>query len=140
MQLENEDDIVYRHLNMGKRKFDYNIYRQSMSSVDKISQALTDHQDEISIFLFSGHAGLKHLLLDDQLARAEGIAHSLSLCPNLKLVMLNGCSTMGHVKLLLGKGIPMVIATSAPVDDNSCLLYTSPSPRDATLSRMPSSA
>ena len=25
-------------------------------------------------------------------------------------------------------------------DDDSCLLYTSPSPRDATLSRMPSSA
>ena len=30
-------------------------------------------------------------------------------------------------------------ATNAD-DDNSCLLYTSPSPRDATLSRMPSSA
>ena len=27
-----------------------------------------------------------------------------------------------------------------PVFSNSCLLYTSPSPRDATLSRMPSSA
>ena len=27
-----------------------------------------------------------------------------------------------------------------PLLDNSCLLYTSPSPRDATLSRMPSSA
>ena len=26
------------------------------------------------------------------------------------------------------------------VKDNNCLLYTSPSPRDATLSRMPSSA
>ena len=26
------------------------------------------------------------------------------------------------------------------VDDSTCLLYTSPSPRDATLSRMPSSA
>ena len=26
------------------------------------------------------------------------------------------------------------------LDNNSCLLYTSPSPRDATLSRMPSSA
>ena len=26
------------------------------------------------------------------------------------------------------------------VDDIACLLYTSPSPRDATLSRMPSSA
>ena len=29
---------------------------------------------------------------------------------------------------------------SAIKNDNSCLLYTSPSPRDATLSRMPSSA
>jgi len=123
-QLENEDDIVYRHLNMGKRKFDYTIFRQSMSSIDKISQALTDYQDEISIFLFSGHAGLKHLLLNDQLARAEGIAHSLSLCPNLKLVMLNGCSTMGHVKLLLDKGIPMVIATSAPVNDNRAYMFS----------------
>ena len=26
------------------------------------------------------------------------------------------------------------------IDNKSCLLYTSPSPRDATLSRMPSSA
>ncbi len=124
MQLENEDDIVYRHLNMGKKKFDYHIYRQSMSSIDKISQALTDHQDEISIFLFSGHAGLKHLLLDDQMARAEGIAHSLSLCPNLKLVMLNGCSTVGHVNSLLEKGIPVVIATSAPVDDNRAYMFS----------------
>ena len=33
-------------------------------------------------------------------------------------------------------------ATSVATDsnDNVCLLYTSPSPRDATLSRMPSSA
>ena len=37
----------------------------------------------------------------------------------------------------------IVIATRTDVDAdyvNSCLLYTSPSPRDATLSRMPSSA
>ena len=30
--------------------------------------------------------------------------------------------------------------TAAEAGRNSCLLYTSPSPRDATLSRMPSSA
>ena len=30
--------------------------------------------------------------------------------------------------------------TGADTDDSVCLLYTSPSPRDATLSRMPSSA
>ena len=124
MQLENEDDIVYRHLNMGKRKFDYHIYRQSLSSIDRISQALVDHKDEISIFLFSGHAGMQHLLLKDQLARAEGIAHSLSLCPNLKLVMLNGCSTVGHVKKLLENGVRMVIATSAPVNDNRAYMFS----------------
>ena len=31
-------------------------------------------------------------------------------------------------------------ATRNPASNNVCLLYTSPSPRDATLSRMPSSA
>ena len=30
--------------------------------------------------------------------------------------------------------------SEAPEEDDNCLLYTSPSPRDATLSRMPSSA
>ena len=49
----------------------------------------------------------------------------------------------------LGVGCDQILvihpATDADVDFNyqiynSCLLYTSPSPRDATLSRMPSSA
>ena len=31
-------------------------------------------------------------------------------------------------------------STKTPKESSSCLLYTSPSPRDATLSRMPSSA
>ena len=44
------------------------------------------------------------------------------------------------VKELLATGLPQVTGS---VDFNhfiDCLLYTSPSPRDATLSRMPSSA
>ena len=40
------------------------------------------------------------------------------------LVMLGVCTHLGCV----------------PLNDKGCLLYTSPSPRDATLSRMPSSA
>ena len=38
---------------------------------------------------------------------------------------------------LFGGGAP---AITAPVVTNTCLLYTSPSPRDRTRSRMPSSA
>ena len=36
--------------------------------------------------------------------------------------------------------LPIVNFTQADADFNGCLIYTSPSPRDATLSRMPSSA
>ena len=39
----------------------------------------------------------------------------------------------------LPEGKPLVQKELIPVTNN-CLLYTSPSPRDATLSRMPSSA
>ena len=42
-----------------------------------------------------------------------------------------------NVELLYQEGFPSYIAKSTT---GSCLLYTSPSPRDATLSRMPSSA
>ena len=36
--------------------------------------------------------------------------------------------------------VPMVLLQTRPAGSSGCLLYTSPSPRDATLSRMPSSA
>ena len=38
------------------------------------------------------------------------------------------------------QGARSVLANGRPVVYPGCLLYTSPSPRDATLSRMPSSA
>ena len=37
-------------------------------------------------------------------------------------------------------GVKNIVACSPPKEGVGCLLYTSPSPRDATLSRMPSSA
>ena len=44
----------------------------------------------------------------------------------------------GTTQLWDRNGLPTLISTSA--GDNYCLLYTSPSPRDRTRSRMPSSA
>ena len=45
-------------------------------------------------------------------------------------------------QILLGCGLGLLLAHAVAAHDtgNTCLLYTSPSPRDATLSRMPSSA
>ena len=44
-----------------------------------------------------------------------------------------------YIRILDENENPVIVGTS-PVINYSCLLYTSPSPRDATLSRMPSSA
>ena len=43
-----------------------------------------------------------------------------------------------HLRLLIG--LALMVVGMAPGLRDVCLLYTSPSPRDATLSRMPSSA
>ena len=44
------------------------------------------------------------------------------------------------MRLARGSGIAGLAAMRALTHRDACLLYTSPSPRDATLSRMPSSA
>ena len=51
-------------------------------------------------------------------------------------------TTVATNALLEGAGAPLLLLTNAGLRDQLwiCLLYTSPSPRDATLSRMPSSA
>ena len=38
------------------------------------------------------------------------------------------------------RGVASIVRKKAVINVNSCLLYTSPSPRDGLLSRMPSSA
>ena len=88
--------------------------------------------------------------LDDSQARGEltGVLHGLPMA-HKDLVMTRGIrTTFGSpifssnipqrdellIERLLAAGVVSIGKT------NTCLLYTSPSPRDATLSRMPSSA
>lgn len=89
----------------------------SHATLDDIAYYLTLFRDRLSLFLYSGHAGRDQLLMEDGDARAGGIAHLLGQCKNLKVVVLNGCSTGGQVAALHAAGVPLVIATSAPVED-----------------------
>ena len=52
----------------------------------------------------------------------------------------NGDNLQSEFDYLITVGISQSGEESSWKDANTCLLYTSPSPRDATLSRMPSSA
>ena len=67
-------------------------------------------------------------------AREESIRRILEFTDQGKEVIVAGCMAQ-HFKDELIKEIPEIKGLVG-----TCLLYTSPSPRDATLSRMPSSA
>ena len=89
----------------------------SHATLAEIAHYLTQFRDRLSLFLFSGHAGRDRLLTEDGVSRAAGVAHLLGQCKKLKVVILNGCSTSGQVAALHAAGVPLVIATSAPVGD-----------------------
>lgn len=89
----------------------------SHAALDDIAYYLTLFRDRLSLFLFSGHAGRDRLLTEGSDSRSAGIAHLLGQCKRLKVVILNGCSTNGQVEALHRSGVPLVIATSAPVGD-----------------------
>ena len=71
------------------------------------------------------------ICLDGSQKEYIDIASSKGLTPNLDKILENGQYLMAN------SAIP---SFTNPNNISICLLYTSPSPRDATLSRMPSSA
>lgn len=124
--LASEDEEVFKILSEEKAKDPgkVDVIRESFATVRKLLFTLPTYQHLLTIFLFSGHAGRDRLLLEDQDAQANGLAGLLEQCPNLKLVILNGCSTKGQVEQLLAAGVPVVIATSAPVKDSSATEFS----------------
>ena len=64
---------------------------------------------------------------------ATGASNPLEIAPNPVADFVHGANGFGEIQLPK----PSLHAASQSA---ACLLYTSPSPRDATLSRMPSSA
>ena len=123
--LQEEDNNLNRILSPRQLKQHYILIRDSYASITSLTNTVAQSKDQLRIFLYSGHAGRDKLLLEGQAANAEGIAYLLGQCPNLQLVFLNGCSTKGQVYSLLQKGIPVVIATSAPIEDKKANEFSS---------------
>lgn len=105
-------------------KKDFSIIPDQIANRDKFIEDIRTFQNDICLFLFSGHAGGDRVILNDGEAFADGMAELLGQCQNLELVILNGCSTAGHVKALLDKNIPIVIATNAPADDSKASQFS----------------
>ncbi len=123
--LQEEDEKVYDLLSRRKATFgDVDILREQYATTGRVMESLSLYQNQVQVFLYSGHAGRDRLLLEDQDANAEGIAALLRECPEIKLVILNGCSTKGQVTQLLDSGVPIVIATSSPVEDKAATRFS----------------
>lgn len=96
---------------------DFYLNMHPFASIPHVCRTIALYRERLVLFHYSGHADRDILLLEEELARAEGLVHLLGKCPKLKLVFLNGCSTDGMVGALLNAGVKLVIATSAKVDD-----------------------
>ena len=97
---------------------DYLARDSGLSKQDQIIKDIKEYSNRIVLFQFSGHAGPNALQLNDGMGGPDGIAGLLEAhAPNLKVVVLNGCSTGGQVKTLFERGIRAVVATSRTVKD-----------------------
>lgn len=115
--LQAEDETIYSLLAPRQAQQHFLIHRDSFTSIASVTEYLALYKEDIVLFHYSGHAGAQSLLLEGEEAFTQGIATLLGKCPRLKLAVLNGCSTNGQVEALLDMGVPVVVATSAPVDD-----------------------
>ena len=84
-------------------------------------------------------------LMDKKIAQIPGVELIISCLTGTKSNNNRAASSQEDVNsITIRKGLAYFIVTKTEaVEDEvckACLLYTSPSPRDATLSRMPSSA
>ena len=119
--LTREHDSIRELLMDGVNDQCFQLYPEPFATIEKVADGLSSFKDRVHIFHFGGHAGGRQLILTDQEANSDGIASMLAQQKNLKLVFLNGCSTLGQVKLLLELGAPAVIATSAPINDEKAV-------------------
>lgn len=122
--LQREDETLYGLLAPRQAQQHFLIHRDSYTNLNSITEYLDLYKDNIVVFHYSGHAGPGSLQLEGPDAHAVGIAEFLARCPRLQLVVLNGCSTAGQVKGLLDKGVPVVISTYAPVEDQKAAEFS----------------
>jgi len=124
--LKEEDKAIYNYLDQRTKETAIKIHRDSYATKQSIREHLNDKKEHLMIFHYSGHAEEATLFLEDGAAKADGIADFLGLAPNLKMVFLNGCKTYGQeAKLVELPSKPVVVFTTAPVNDESAKIFSS---------------
>ncbi len=117
-RLSEEDEAIYGLLHARSvQEEHFHTHRDSHAGLDSLREYLSKFKDQVILFHYGGHANSEQLFLSSGEAQAFGIAEMLAEQSRLQLVFLNGCSTQGQVKNLLDLGVPAVIATQCPIED-----------------------
>ncbi|MCA9457527.1 MAG: CHAT domain-containing protein [Nitrospira sp.] len=107
------------------------VIARSSVSVEEVFRLFSRYRGRIVLFHFAGHSGGEGLQFnknfkDAELGKAIGLAELFRREASeglLQLVFLNGCSTRSQLELLKETGIPSVISTRHPVDDQRALQF-----------------
>lgn len=121
--LEEEEKKIRELLAPREKERHFVVEHDSFATREVITDRLGDFQNDLVVFHYSGHADEKGFETAGEKTLSAGIATLLGKCPKLRLVVLNGCSTHDQVELLHQNGVKVVIATAAPVNDNSASAF-----------------
>jgi hypothetical protein len=105
------------------------VIARSSVSIEEIFRLFNRYQGRISLFHFAGHAGGEGLQLNkdfsgNETGHAGGLADLFRReveAGILQLVFLNGCSTQPQLEGLKAAGVPSVISTRCPIEDQKAL-------------------
>lgn len=120
----NQEDNLLEHLNSEYvginelvQRSGYPVDMMPFAKRDRIVKKLIEYRNSLELFSYSGHVGGGYLITEGHTTNPEGIAGLLKDCPNIKVVLLNGCSTKDQVKMLKAAGVPVVIYTHTSIYD-----------------------
>lgn len=93
------------------------------SKPEVLLATLRQYRNRIAVLHFAGHTDSTLWHMDKGSLDATGIAELSRFIPNLKLLFLNGCHNVAQVRLFAKAGIPAIVATSRPIDDQQALQF-----------------
>ncbi len=94
------------------------------STTAQLIETITSERQRLVLFHFAGHSGEDYLQLDQGQVHANGFSQLLQSCPQLQLVFLNACNNANQVEQFRSAGIPIVIGTREPINDQQASTFS----------------
>lgn len=124
LRLEEEESAARTALAAAHDQAKIEYHSLGLTTLDEIYRSFNRFHNRIAIFHYSGHSDAEFLQLVDREARASGLNALMGMQQQLQLVFLNGCANKEQLEELFAKGIKAVIATSAPIEDQKALQFS----------------